>query len=379
MPSEVVAANGAGFSADDHRWMARALELAARGLYGTAPNPRVGCVLVRDRRVVGEGWHQRCGGPHAEAHALASAGDLACGATAYVSLEPCAHHGRTPPCAQALVAAGVARVVAAVRDPNPQVDGAGLDRLRAAGVETACGLMESEARALNPGFLSRMSRGRPWVRVKLAASLDARTALASGESRWITGAPARRDVHAWRARSCALVTGIGTVLADDPGLTPRDHPGRALRAAPPLRVVLDRRLRLSPGARLFREPGRVLLLTEAVDACRQQALERVGAEVLRCPDHGLTLAWVLGVLAARAVNEVLIEAGPTLAGAFLAEGLVDELLVYQGMHLLGHAGRPLVCLPEPANMAERQGWQLLDVRHVGQDLRLWLRPVADAG
>jgi len=376
MPTDPADEKRKGFGADDHRWMARALELAARGLYGTAPNPRVGCVLVRDGRVVGEGWHQRWGGPHAEAHALAIAGDLARGATAYVSLEPCAHHGRTPPCAQALVAAGVVRVVAAVRDPNPQVDGAGLGQLRAAGVETACGLLEAEAAALNPGFLSRMSRGRPWVRVKLAASLDGRTALASGASRWITGAPARRDVHAWRARSCALLTGIGTVLADDPGLTPRDHPGRALLAAPPLRVVLDRRLRLPASARLFREPGRVLVLTEAVDVRRQQALERVGAEVLPVRDHGLTPARVLGMMAARAVNEVLIEAGPTLAGAFLAEGLVDELLVYQGMHLLGHAGRPLVCLPEPASMAERQGWQLLDLRCIGQDLRLRLRPAS---
>lgn len=361
------------FSVDDHAWMARAIRLAARGLYGTSPNPRVGCVLVRDNQLVGEGWHQRCGGPHAEAHALAVAGDRARGATAYVSLEPCAHHGRTPPCAQALIAAGVVRVVAAQRDPNPHVDGAGLEQLRAAGIVVACGLLESAACSLNPGFLSRMQRGRPWVRVKLAASLDARTALASGESRWITGAAARRDVHDWRARSCALITGIGTVLADDPALTPRDHPGRAHRVDPPLRVVLDRGLRLPPGARLFREPGSVLVLTESNDRQRRRSLEAVGAEVL-CADAPLTLRGVLSLLAARAINEVLVESGPTLAGAFVAADLVDELLVYQAMHLLGDAGRPLLALPEPAGMAERREWELIDHRHVGRDLRLRLRP-----
>lgn len=361
------------FSVDDHAWMARAIRLAARGLYGTSPNPRVGCVLVRDNQLVGEGWHQRCGGPHAEAHALAVAGDRARGATAYVSLEPCAHHGRTPPCAQALIAAGVVRVVAAQRDPNPHVDGAGLEQLRAAGIVVACGLLESAACSLNPGFLSRMQRGRPWVRVKLAASLDARTALASGESRWITGAAARRDVHDWRARSCALITGIGTVLADDPALTPRDHPGRAHRVDPPLRVVLDRGLRLPPGARLLREPGPVLVLTESNDRQRRRSLEAVGAEVL-CADAALTPRGVLSLLAARAINEVLVESGPTLAGAFVAADLVDELLVYQAMHLLGDAGRPLLALPEPAGMAERREWELIDHRHVGRDLRLRLRP-----
>lgn len=363
------------FSAADHRFMGRALQLAERGLWTTRPNPRVGCVIVRDGEVVGEGAHLRAGEPHAEVHALAMAGERACGATAYVTLEPCSHHGRTPPCAEALLAAGIKRVVVAMPDPNPQVAGQGLARLQAAGVETAAGLLAAEAEALNPGFVQRMRIGRPYVRCKLAASLDGRTALASGESKWITSADARRDVHRLRARSCAIITGSGTVQADDPALTVRDTELPAQWPGQPLRVVLDGQLRTPPTAAVVQGEGEVLILHAAEASSRAAALAAAGARVERiaAAADGLDLAAVLERLAALEINEVLVEAGPTLAGAFVQAGLADELVIYLAPHLMGHDGSPLLRLPGIASMNQRLPLRILDVRMVGADLRVRAR------
>lgn len=363
------------FSAADHRFMGRALQLAERGLWTTRPNPRVGCVIVRDGEVVGEGAHLRAGEPHAEVHALAMAGERARGATAYVTLEPCSHHGRTPPCAEALLAAGIKHVVVAMPDPNPQVAGRGLARLQAAGVETAAGLLAAEAEALNPGFVQRMRIGRPYVRCKLAASLDGRTALASGESKWITSADARRDVHRLRARSCAIVTGSGTVQADDPALTVRDTELPAQWPGQPLRVVLDSQLRTLPAAAVVQGEGEVLILHAAEASPRAAALAATGARVERIASTagGLDLTAVLERLAALEINEVLVEAGPTLAGAFVQAGLVDELVIYLAPHLMGHDGSPLLRLPGIASMNQRLPLRILDVRMVGADLRVRAR------
>ena len=268
-------------TADDHRWMARALELAERGLFTTTPNPRVGCVIVRDGRCVGEGWHVRAGEPHAEVHALAMAGEAARGATAYVTLEPCSHHGRTPPCAEALVRAGVGRVVAAMEDPNPLVAGRGLARLREAGIATLSGVLEAEARELNLGFVSRMTRGRPWLRLKAAATLDGKTALENGVSQWITGDDARRDAHRWRARSCAVLTGIGTVRDDDPQLNVRAIP----TDRQPLRIVVDARLDTPLNAKLL-DGGPVLIAGAIDDPARIAALRHRGADVVILPNQG---------------------------------------------------------------------------------------------
>ncbi len=358
--------------------MARALRLARRGLYTTHPNPRVGCVLAHGGSVVGEGFHARAGGPHAEVVALRAAGGRARGATAYVTLEPCAHHGRTPPCAEALIAAGVARVVAAMQDPNPQVAGRGLARLREAGVAVAVGLLAREAEALNPGFVSRMRRGRPWVRLKSAVSLDGRTAMASGESQWITDAPARRDVQRQRARVDAILTGIGTVLADDPSLNVRLAAAELGIEGPvrqPLRVVLDPSLESPPGMRMLGLSGRTLILTARDHPPRRAALEAAGAEVRRVPAAagGLELGAVLDLLARREVNEVLVEAGATLAGALLAGGWVDEWVVYMAPHVMGHAARGLAVVPELERMAQRIPMRLESLRQVGRDLRfVWI-------
>lgn len=359
------------FSAEDHGHMARALRLAARGLYTTTPNPRVGCVIVKDGQVVGEGWHARAGEPHAEIHALHAAGTRARGATVYVSLEPCSHHGRTPPCAHALIDAGVARVVAAMRDPNPQVAGRGIELLTLAGIRAEVGLLEAAARELNVGFVSRMTRGRPWVRVKTASSLDGKTALLNGQSKWITGEAARRDVHRWRARACAVLTGVGTVLADDPQMNVRAvHTSRQ-----PLRVVLDTALRIPPTARIL-QGGNTLLVCQEARPGRLEPLLAAGATVLELsgpagrPDLGL----LMEVLAQRGVNELHVEAGATVNGALLAAGLVDEWLAYLAPVTLGHKARGLFDLPALTDITARQGWRLLDVRRVGVDLRLRLRP-----
>ncbi|WP_222428748.1 bifunctional diaminohydroxyphosphoribosylaminopyrimidine deaminase/5-amino-6-(5-phosphoribosylamino)uracil reductase RibD [Denitratisoma sp. DHT3] len=358
------------FSDSDHRYMAQALRLAWRGLWTTTPNPRVGCVLVREGRVVGEGWHEKAGAPHAEVHALRAAGELARGATAYVTLEPCSHHGRTPPCAEALLAAGVGRVVAAMQDPNPQVAGQGLTLLRQAGVETAAGLLEAEARELNIGFHSRMTRQRPWLRLKVAASLDGKTALNNGQSQWITGPEARRDAHRWRARSCAVLTGIGTVRDDDPRLTVRDVP----TTRQPLRVVVDSRLETPAEAKIL-DGGAVLIACADADAARADALRARGAEIVVVPNAAgkVDLPALLAELARRGVNEVLAEAGFKLNGSLLREDCVDELLIYQAPILIGDAARGMFDLPELRQLADRRELDIRDLRKVGRDLRFLAR------
>lgn len=359
---------------DDYRYMARALQLARRGLYTTHPNPRVGCVLVRDGAIVGEGWHRRTGDPHAEAYALEAASERSRGATAYVTLEPCCHYGRTPPCTEGLLAAGVRRVVAAMADPDPRVSGRGLEQLRAAGVEVECGLLEAEAQTLNAGFVMRASHGRPLIRCKLAMSLDGRTALASGESQWITAAPARRDVQHLRARSAAVMSSAGTVLSDDPSLNVR----LAGTERQPLRVILDPALDTPPGARTLQLPGEVLILAGSGDPQRRTALAAAGAEVVELPTvpGGLDLPAVMAELARREINEVHTECGPTLAGALLGAGLLDELVVYLAPVLLGDAARGLFHLPGLARMSERVTLTITDIRAVGHDWRITARPVA---
>lgn len=359
-----------GFTALDHLHMAQALRLAERGAYTTRPNPMVGCVLAHGERVVGEGWHVRAGGPHAEVLALQEAGGDAHDATAYVTLEPCAHTGRTGPCVEALIDAGVARVIAAMRDPFPQVDGAGFDRLRAAGIDVASGLMEPQARALNRGFLARIERGRPWVRLKLATSLDGRTALASGESKWISGAASRLDVQHWRARAGAIVTGAGTVLADDPSLTVRFDDGTDFE--PPLRVVLDPGLATIARGRV-REGDAPTLYVHAPDVKRPRGIETQMASVPMQAGR-FDLEAVLALLAARQINDVLVETGATLAGAFLAAGLVDELVLYVAPVLLGPHARPLFDGIDIDTMAQKLQLELVELRHIGEDLRLTLRP-----
>ena len=358
------------YSPADHGFMAQALRLARRGLYSTTPNPRVGCVIVKDGAVVGEGWHEKAGGPHAEVHALKAAGAYARGATTYVTLEPCSHHGRTPPCAEALINAGVARVVAAMQDPNPQVGGRGLASLAAAGIVAECGLLEAEARELNVGFVSRMSRGRPWVRLKLATSLDGKTALRNGVSQWITGPAARQDGHRWRARACAILSGIGTVRDDDPQLNVRG----VATDRQPLKVVVDSRLELSPQARVL-EGGRLLLVTAAVDEARSELLRQRGAEVIFLPNATgkVDLPALLTALGRRGVNELHVEGGFRLNGALLSEGLVDELLLYLAPCLVGDKARGMFDLPELASLDDKCQLTIRDMCMVGSDLRVIAR------
>jgi len=350
--------------------MAGALELAGRGLYTATPNPRVGCVIVRNGAVAGEGWHERAGAPHAEVNALAVAGAKARGATAYVTLEPCVHQGRTGPCTDALVKAGVARVIAAMQDPNPLVSGKGLETLGQAGIETAVGLMEPEARELNIGFVSRMTRGRPWVRMKVAASLDGRTALTNGLSQWITGEAARRDGHHWRARACAVLTGVGTVREDDPRLTVRE----AATTRQPLRVVVDSRLETPAGAKIL-EGGGVLVAAAREDAGKIAALRARGAEVVVMPNREgkVELGGLFRELARRGMNEVHVEAGFRLNGSLVREGMVDELLVYFAPCLIGDKALGMFELPELADLAGRRELRIGDVRMVGADIRVLAR------
>ena len=375
-----------GFSDFDRQAMQRALELAARGLETTDPNPRVGCVIARRERVVGEGWHARAGEPHAEVLALGAAGTQAAGASAYVTLEPCSHQGRTPPCVEALIAARVARVVYSVDDPNPQVNGRGAQRLKEAGIAVAAGLLAAEAAELNAGFLKRMRTGRPWVRVKLATSLDGRTALASGASRWISGAAAREDVQRWRARSSAVLTGVGTVLADDPRLDVRLPEKAGVERRQPLRVVLDSSLRTPPEARLFTVAGEVLIVT-AVPASDPRweplcaALAERGARIETLPADGprVPLAAVLDRLGELEINELQVEAGPTLAGELLRQELADELMLYVAPKLLGPSARPLLMFPELAELDAAPAFAIAAAERVGDDLRLRLRPRAAGG
>ena len=359
------------FSAADHQHMTQALRLAERGLYTTTPNPRVGCVIVKDGEVTGEGWHERAGEPHAEVLALHRAGELARGATAYVTLEPCSHHGRTPPCTDALIAAGVAQVVVAMPDPNPKVSGSGLAQLQAQGIAVAAGLMEAQARDLNPGFISRMERQRPWVRTKIAASLDGRTALENGVSQWITSDAARRDVQHWRARSCAILTGVGTVLADDPKLNVRETD----IDCQPLRVIVDSHLRLPPSAAMV-QGGCVLVVCCDDSTPQAAALRAAGAEVLALPGDGnmVDLPTLLVELARRGINELHVEAGATLNGALLRLGLVDELLLYFAPTLLGSSARGMFDFPALTEMAQRTDLDILSLDRVGQDIRIRARP-----
>ena len=375
------------FSGLDHLHMAHALRLAERGLYTTQPNPRVGCVIAHGPSVVGSGWHRRAGEAHAEVFALREAGACARDSTAYVTLEPCAHHGRTPPCADALLAAGVTRVVVASQDPFVQVAGRGIATLRAAGITVDVGLLHDDARALNPGFFSRIERGRPWLRVKQAMSLDGRTALANGESKWITGQPARADVQRWRARSSAILTGSGTVLADNPYLTVRlnsafhsssaeaDRSGGVEEGfMPPLRVILDRQLRTPAGSHVLDGSAPTLVLHAADARCADDRFGQIDKFTVPAPEDALDLPAVLALLAARGCNEVQVEAGPVLCGALFAAGLVDELLLYVAPVLLGDAALPLLHLPALADMSKRWRLRVVEQRSVGVDWRLRLRP-----
>jgi diaminohydroxyphosphoribosylaminopyrimidine deaminase / 5-amino-6-(5-phosphoribosylamino)uracil reductase len=363
------------FSETDFTHMQRALALAARGLYTTTPNPRVGCVLVKDDSVIGEGYTQPAGQDHAEVRALKDArtrGHDTRGATAYVSLEPCSHFGRTPPCANALIDAGVARVIAAMEDPNPQVSGRGLAMLRDAGIEVRCGLLETEARELNIGFVSRMTRGRPWVRMKVAASLDSRTALPSGESQWITGSAARADGHAWRARACAVLTGIGTVLEDNPQMTVRavETPRQ------PLRVLVDSKLGVPLDARLLEgEPIVIVCALPELDRHEKAlALRARGAEVLSLPngEGKVDLPALMQWLGRRNINELHIEAGYKLNGSLIREGCVDEILAYLAPTLLGD-GPGMFGVAAPATLAERTLLQFHAVDRIGDDIRVLAR------
>lgn len=359
----------------DRRYMARALRLAEGGLYTARPNPRVGCVLVRDNRIVGEGFHLRAGTAHAEVNALSMAGDSAQGATAYVSLEPCCHQGRTPACTEALIQAGVARVVAATLDPNPLVSGKGLETLSVHGIECKVGVLEDQAVRMNAGFVQRMVRGRPWVRLKVAISLDGRTALSTGESKWITGAAARADVQRWRARSCAIMTGRGTLVADDPRLDARFKPNAQETddvSLQPARIVLDSTLASSSNARWLTLPGRKILFSTRPDRNATSEFSKAGAEIIVVgEDEGrVDLPAVFGKLAEMEFNEIQVEAGATLNGALLEQGLVDELIIYIAPHLLGDTARGLASLPSLLSMDQRMNLQIEDIRAVGNDWRI---------
>lgn len=353
----------------DEFFMARAIRLAEKGLYTTDPNPRVGCVLVKDGQIIAEGWHAKAGQGHAEVEALRRT-IVADGATAYVSLEPCSHHGRTPPCCDALIKAGVAKVVCAMQDPNPLVSGRGLSMLASAGVAVECGVLADAAARLNPGFVKRMQTGLPFVRSKLAMSLDGRTAMASGESQWITSDSSRRDVHQVRARSSAILTGIDTVLADDPSLNARVD----FEVLQPARVVLDSCLRMPLNARLLALPGRNVIVTCSEDRIKIDALTSAGAEVYTvAEDNGrVDLADAIALLGRLQFNEVFVEAGSTLNGALLKTGLVDEWWVYMATDVLGDEGRGLFKIPGLVRMVDKKHLKLLDVRQIGPDLRLTL-------
>lgn len=369
--------------------MARALQLAERGLYTADPNPRVGCVLASADDILGEGWHRRAGEPHAEIEALnqaRQAGRSVQDCTAYITLEPCCHHGKTPPCVNALIEAGVGRVIVAMPDPNPLVNGRGLEGLQQAGIETRAGLMEAQARALNPGFISRMARKRPYVRLKQAISLDGRTALRSGESRWITSEYARQDVQRWRARSSAVMTGINTVLADDPSLTVRLETLAAdelQRSAPeemrrPLRVVLDSQLKIPLTARLLKLPGDILIVTSLDDQVKRDVLvnEHVAIVTLPADRRGRPeLADVMSVLAEGQINEVLVECGSILAGALLSAQLVDEIILYVAPCILGDTARGLFNLPILSSMKARLPLTIEEIRQIGPDFRIIAKPL----
>ncbi len=351
----------------DNEWMARALGLAERGFYTTTPNPRVGCVLVRDGAVVGEGWHVQAGGPHAEMVALHVAGERARGATAYVTLEPCHHQGRTPPCDEALIAAGIGRVVVAMQDPDTRTAGQGVARLINAGVSVETGIMENAATVLNRGFVSRMTRGKPWTRLKIAASLDGKTALLNGKSQWITGEAARADGHHWRARACAVLTGIGTVRDDDPQLTVR----AVTTSRQPLRVVIDSRLETPLTARIL-EGGGVLIASATDDPAKSAPLHAKGAEIVSLPNASgkVDLPALLQELGRRGINELHVEAGHKLNGSLLNEGCIDELLLYLAPCLIGDRARGIADLPELTDLALGRRMHIDEMRMLGGDIRI---------
>ena len=358
----------------DTEYMQRALRLAERGLYTTDPNPRVGCVIVNNDQVVGEGWHQRAGEPHAEILALQQAGEEARGASVYVTLEPCSHHGKTPPCADALIDAGVKEVIAAMQDPNPEVSGTGFERLQAHGIETRYGLLEQAARNVNPGFIKRMEAGRPFIRVKLAMSLDGRTAMASGESQWITGKAARADVQKLRARSAVVLSGVDTVLMDDPSLNVRATAaelGIAGKVRQPKRMILDSQLRIKPDAKLFALEGDVVVMTLKQDDGSLPCDVITVAENDGHVDLNEVMAW----LVEQQVNEVHVEAGATLTGALLAARLVDEIVVYVAPHIMGHDARGLFNMPELVTMDDRVALEIKDIRQIGKDIRITALPL----
>ncbi|WP_407292603.1 bifunctional diaminohydroxyphosphoribosylaminopyrimidine deaminase/5-amino-6-(5-phosphoribosylamino)uracil reductase RibD [Stutzerimonas zhaodongensis] len=368
-------------TSNDHAWMAQALQLARKGLYSTHPNPRVGCVIVKNGERVGEGWHVRAGEPHAEVHALRQAGECALGATAYVTLEPCSHHGRTPPCAEALVKAGITRVVAAMQDPNPQVAGRGLELLRSAGIEVVSGVLESEARGLNPGFIKRMEAGLPYLRAKLAMSLDGRTAMASGESQWITGSAARSEVQRLRAQSSVVLTGADTVLMDKARLTVRaaelrldDEAATLALQRQPLRVLVDGRQRVPLDAPFFQAGPALVVSSSDEQAARYRF---AGHELLTLPGEAghVDLRSLLRELAKRDVNEVLLEAGPRLAGAFASLGLIDEYQIFVAAKFLGSSARPLLDLPLEY-MSEARELKIKDIRAVGDDWKIVAVPTS---
>ena len=364
--------------------MTRSLQLAEQGLYSTTPNPRVGCVIVKDGKIVGEGAHLKAGEPHAEIFALRQAGDQAKGATAYITLEPCNHTGRTPPCSQAIVEAGISKVIVAMQDPNPQVAGSGLAHLQAHNIETASGLMQAQAAELNLGFISRMTKNKPFVRCKIAASLDGKTALNNGASQWITSEPARLDVQHWRARSCAILTGIGTVLADNPSMTVRNAPyplmgegwGEGGTGRQPLRVIVDSQLQTPIDAKIL-QGGNVLIAFASDAQHKSDALLNAGAELLCIPnDSGkVCLNTLLSHLAAREINEVLVEGGEGLNGALLALNLIDELLIYYAPKLMGSAAKGMFDMSALTAMKQAINLQVLDMRQIGVDIRLCAKPV----
>lgn len=366
-------------SDQDHIFMQRALRLAHKGLYTTDPNPRVGCVLVRDGKIVGEGWHQKAGKPHAEILALQSAGNNVINATAYVTLEPCSHTGKTPPCAEALIEAGISRAVVAMNDPNPLVAGQGLKKLKEAGISVESGLMEDQAKALNPGFIKRMESGLPYVRVKMAMSLDGRTAMASGESQWITGDAARKDVQYLRARSSAILTGIETVLSDDPSmnvrLTAEELTTDEIRQ--PLRVVLDSSLRFPAKAKITEVDGDVLILTASDEVEEKNKSGRPTCKLVKVAGHEghVDLMSALKYLAEMEINEVHVEAGAVLSGALLQQQLVDEIVVYMAPHVMGNEAKGLFALPGLSKMKDRIALDIQDIRMLGKDLRITARPV----
>ncbi len=360
------------YTAQDHALMAHALRLAEQGLYTTTPNPRVGCVIAKDGIIVGQGAHLKAGEPHAEIHALRQAGERARGATAYVTLEPCSHHGRTPPCADALVNAGISKVVAAMQDPNPLVAGQGLARLTQQGISISSGLMQLQAEALNPGFIARMKNGMPFVRSKIAASLDGKTALNNGRSQWITGEAARQDVQHWRAQSCAMLTGIGTVLADNPRLNVRElQIGRQ-----PLRVVADSRLQVPLDAEILKG-GTTLIACAQPDPDKVAALVDIGVEVIVLPDtHGkVCLKSLLSHLARTEINEVMVEGGAGLNGVLMQQKLIDELLIYQAPILLGHQAQGMFDFPALIDIQYKLQLQIQDIRQFGADMRIIARPL----